>query len=413
MLPKKVVMLTIPLFPYLPGADRRPQKPRRIRPGDALDIRDMLKEIGKNELMTLDVAGRPWSVTSVYSSYTPDIHVMLIETNPHRYISGPEGVLEDEGNRLMELWAAILDLIGKRKTVATVHAGYNWSPRAWGKEEEKTGFQSIPTKWHPHLWGWPAFDKVSFGKKWYARVDTASLPPQLRRLLGDNNYALPLGRLIQERMRENFSTNSLFYKLFPRHKWFVDGRGIYNRFNENVADILRAPGFFGLCLKPLAAMLEEIARELTETFTTIECKDIDRILARTTKARPKNWKRLRASPVMRNEKYIRRVFKSRRYPHGLLEALWQPVWDRCHEKSDPAGWWRKGFAYAMVFNGPSKGRRGELRIMPGVFVGPGGVVEAEGFVIRRPEYKKFSDREIQRKSQDLRNLAEGIKTHKT
>ena len=30
-------------------------------------------------------------------------------------------------------------------------------------------------------------------------------------------------------------------------------------------------------------MLEEIMRELTETFTTIKCRDIDRILAKTGK----------------------------------------------------------------------------------------------------------------------------------
>jgi hypothetical protein len=47
--------------------------------------------------------------------------------------------------------------------------------------------------------------------------------------------------------------------------------------------------------------------------------------------------------------------------------------------------------------------------MPGVFVGTGGVVEAEGVVIRRPESRKFSDDEIRRKSQDLRQLAEDLK----
>jgi hypothetical protein len=44
-----------------------------------------------------------------------------------------------------------------------------------------------------------------------------------------------------------------------------------------------------------------------------------------------------------------------------------------------------------------------------LFVGPGGVVEAEGFVITRPENAKFSDAEIRHKSEDLRNLAEALK----
>jgi hypothetical protein len=310
----------------------------------------------------------------------------------------------------MKLWAATLDRIAKKKNITTVHAGYNWSPRAWGEEEEKTGFQSIPTKWHPHLWGWPSFDKNSVKKSWYARVvDTAKLTPQERRLLGDNNYAKPLGLLIKKRMKETFTRSGLFYKLFSQHNWLIDGRGIYNKFNALVPDILRTPKFFGQVLKPLAVMLEEIARELTETLTTTRCRDMDQILKGIEKGHPKNSKRLRTTPVMRPEKYIERIFKLRGYPKGLLEALWQPVWDRCHEKGDHTDWWRKGFAYAMVFKGPSKDRQGELRIMPGVYVGPGGVVEAEGYIITRPEDKKFSEDEIRRKSKNLRNLAEDLK----
>ena len=49
--------------------------------------------------------------------------------------------------------------------------------------------------------------------------------------------------------------------------------------------------------------------------------------------------------------------------------------------------------------------------MPGVFVGPGGVVEAEGYIIRRPEDKIFSEGEIRRKSEDIRHLAEALKLH--
>jgi hypothetical protein len=47
--------------------------------------------------------------------------------------------------------------------------------------------------------------------------------------------------------------------------------------------------------------------------------------------------------------------------------------------------------------------------MPGVYVGPGGVVEAEGFIIKRPENRKFSEKEVRRKSGDLRKLAEGLR----
>lgn len=375
-----------------------------------MNLRKMLKEIRKSSVMTFEIGKKPWSLTSVYSSYSPDIHVMFLEASPNRYIPGPERIPAREGNRLMELWAATLASIARRKTVSSIHVGYNWSPRAWGKEEEKTGFQSLPTKWHPHLWGWPALDNLSGKKVWYAgEVDIESLSQQERRLLGDNNYAKPFGLLIKKRMGETFSRGSLFRKLFPRRNWHIDGRGIYTRFSVSVPKILRTPEFFGQVLKPLAAMLEEIMRELTETFTTTRCRDIDRILNQTGKSRPKNLAILRASPAIRDEKAVRKIFRQRKYPVGLFEALWRPVWNRCCEQGSPVDWWRKGFAYALVFNGPSKGNWGELRIMTGVYVGPGGVVEAEGVIIKRPEDRKFSDREVRLKSEDLRHLAEVLK----
>ncbi len=406
MITKKVTTLTIPLFPYLRAGRRKPQETKRIRPEDALDLKEMLKEIRKSEVASFSVAGHHWSLASVFSSYSPDIHVMFLEASPNRYIPGPEIIPDREGEGLMKLWAATLELIAKRKTVATLHAGYNWSPRAWGREEEKTGFQSLPTKWHPHLWGWPAFGKLSS----FARpIETSTLTPQERRLLGDNNYAKPFGVLIKKRMAETFSKGSLFYKLFPRRNWRIDGRGIYARFNLSVPQILRTPGFFSQVLKPLATMLEGIMCELTEVFTTIRCVDIDRILVATEKMCLKNLAILRATPVMRDEKAVRKIFIQSKYPTGLLESLWQPVWNRCHEKGDPADWWRKGFAYALIFKGPSRGGWGELRMMPGVYVGPGGVVEAEGCIIKRLEDKKFSEYEIRQKSKELQNMAEDLK----
>jgi len=396
MLAKKTVILTIPLFPYLAKGRRTPQKTKRIRPQDALNLKTMLKEMKKGEVAAFNIAGKPWSLVSVFSSYSPDVHVMLLETSPDRYLPGPERIAEREGERLMKLWAAMLDLIAKRKNISSIHVGYNWSPRSWGIEEEKTGFQSLPTKFHPHLWGWPALDKNVFAEK----VLTSSLLPQERRLLGQNDYARPFGELIKKRIEKN--------KIFPLHNWRIDSRGIYIRFNKSVIDIVGEPGFFAKVLKPLAVLMEKITRELTETLTTIRCKEIDGILA---KNRSKNLKKLRADPVMRDEKYIRKVFKQRGYPKGLLEAILPAVLKRCRREGDSFNWWRKCFAYALVFNGPAKGSRCELRIMPGVYIGPGGVVEAEGFIIRRPEDRQFSDIEIRRKSEDLRTLAKELKKH--
>jgi hypothetical protein len=136
---------------------------------------------------------------------------------------------------------------------------------------------------------------------------------------------------------------------------------------------------------------------------------MDDILAETEKGRPKNWERLRDKPTMQTKAYIRKVFKEKGYPESLRESILEPVRNRCNEAGDRNNWWRKCFGYALVFTGPSKGKSGEIRIMPGVFAGPGGVVETEGIVIRRPEDKQVSDSEIREKSEVLWQLAKNLK----
>ncbi len=419
MAAKKITILTIPLFPYLQAGRKKPLKTKRIRPQDSLDLKGMLREMKKSSVMGFDIDKKPWLLTSVYSSYTPDIHVMLLEASANRYIAGPEKISNKEGEHLMKMWAAILEFIGKRENIETVHCGYNWSPRSWGIEEEKTGFQSLPTKWHPHIWAWPAlsaaegpkFDNLNKKEEWYVKqINMSSLSIQEKRLLGENDYAKPFGLLIKKRLTDKFSKDSLLFKLFPLKTWNIDSRGLVVQFNESITAVLKSPGFFTQVLKPLAAMLEEIIRELTDCFTELKCRDIDRILRQTEKSIPKDLEILRAAPQIRDKDTVKKIFRERKYPAGLFDALWQPVWNRCREEGDPVNWWRKGFAYALILYGPSKVNRGQLRIMPGVYVGSGGIVEAEGYLIKRPEDKQFSHEQIQRKSQDLRDLAKNLKT---
>jgi len=410
MLPENVRVLTIPLSPYLQPGEKKPQETKRIRPKDTLNLKSLLKEIRKSTIITLDICGKPWSVVSVYSPYSQDVHVMLIEASPNRYLPGPEKIPEREGSFLMQLWAAILDLIAERQVNATVHVGYNWSPRAWGQEEEKNGFQSIPTKWHPHLWGWPSFQNTPKEKLNFSQwVDSTLLLPGEKRLLGDNNYAEPFGLLIKNKLKETFPPNNPFHRFFSYRNWSINNCGINVSFNTSVPEILRIPKFFSHVLKPLAIQLDRLTRDLTEALTKNKCKDMDNILIETEKGRPKNWERLRDRPIMQTEAYISNAFKEKGYPEALREALLKPVRNRCNETENRNDWWRKCFGYALVLSGPSKGNSGQIRIMPGVLVGPGGVVEAQGIVIRRPEDKQVSDSKIRERSDILWQLAKNLK----
>lgn len=408
MLPEKVVKLTLPFFPFIQPGETRPRKSVRVRPRDALDLEHLMEAMSPSLLATVRISGKPWSVISVYSPYSPDIHVMLMESSTDRYLPGPEWTPDDEGDGLMRLWTIILEFLARREENATIHAGYNWSPRSWGLEEEKTGFQSVPTKWHPMLWGWPPFaEEGGTGFEW---IDAATLSEAERRILGENDYAEPFGAWIKERLENSFSTGPEFRELFPAGNWRIDGRGIEVRLEGSVLDVLGKPGFFRRILGPLSRGLEGIMRDLTEALTSIDCRRMDAVLRNVERGELVDLDTLRAAPSMRGEDEIRDLFADKGIPPSLLELVLDPLRRRCREEGDPYSRWRKGFGYSLVFGGSSRGRSGTLRIMPGIYIGPGGVVEAEGVVIERPEVIRHNDGEALEKSRGYWALKDWIRS---
>jgi len=413
MFPKKILELIIPLSPLLRPGETVPHKPKRIRPVDALDLRKMGKELESNTLFSLPISEGEWSVVSVFSPYTPDIHVMIIETSVNRYIPGPEWVPDEEGEKLMELWSVILDFLAEKVPGETIHVGYNWSPRAWGGEEEKGGFQSIPTKWHAMLWDWPVFPEIGQITNYAKWIDVDSLTLPAKRVLVGNNYSKPFGNLIKSRIKKVFTDGTLSSKVFPSSNWKIDNRVVSIRFDSSIQEILRIPGFFSLVLKPIGRILEGITRELTEAMTTLNCSFIDRILMKTENGSltMEDLEILRAVPDLRSKEKIVKIFREKKYPFSLLKSILEPVEKRCRETKDRANWWRKGFGYSLVLSSSPDGKSGELRILPGVYVGPGGMVEAHGVVLKRPENQWIPKNEMEDKSRVLWELVDCLKNY--
>ena len=410
---KKILELTIPLSPLLHPGETVPRNPKRIRPVDALDLRSMVKELESNTLFTIPISEGEWSVVSVFSPYTPDIHVMVIETSVNRYVPGPEWIPDEEGERLMELWSVILDFIVEETLCETIHVGYNWSPRAWGEEEEKGGFQSIPTKWHAMLWDWPRFPEIGETTNYAKWIDVNTLAPVAKRILIGNNYVKSFGNLVKNRIRKIFDDGTLGSEIFGSSDWKVDNRIISIQFNSSIQKVLRTSGFFSQVLKPIGKMLEEITRELTHMLTTLDCSFIDRILMKTENSplTEEDLKILRATPNLRPKGEIVKIFKEKKYPVSLLESILEPVEKRCRETDDRANWWRKGFGYSLVLSSSSDRKSGELRILPGVYVGPGGMVEAHQVFLKRPENRSIPRKEIMDKSRVLWGLADYLKDY--
>ena len=410
-LPEKIPCLTIPLFPLGHSGEKAESSVPRIRPRDALDLRKMMDHLSPNILATIDAAGRPWSVIAAYSPYSSDIHVMVMETSIDRYIPGPEWLEDQEGDFIMNLWSAVLEYIQTRDVNTSIQVGYNWSPWAWGEAEEKGGFQSIPTKWHGMLWGWPDLEKVKQkipSLKWIARKE---LSREERRVLGENNYAEPFGWYILRRLGKRFDGNFLFQQLFPSHQWASDSRGIWISFPHAIPELLRIPHFFNQVLKPMASELSAIMQSLSEGLTTMDVSELNHILNQITRGplTDEAMQKLRTSPNMRPVDYIENIWMAGDWTQELLEVLIDPVTNRCKEKGDSLQWWRKGFGYALVLSQTSMGE-GILRILPGLYTGPGGVVESLGVCLRRPQNIQDSNNELKMKTEAMRGLADYLNT---
>ena len=70
--------------------------------------------------------------------------------------------------------------------------------------------------------------------------------------------------------------------------------------------------------------------------------------------------------------------------------------------------WRKGFGYAWVVTG-NLNMKAQLRIQAGLYIGPGGIVEAQGMILRRPIDSIASTETIRKKSEILNLLRDFLK----
>ena len=239
------------------------------------------------------------------------------------------------------------------------------------------------------LWGWPPFPEpgltAQFNISTVEWVQTDSLHRSKKRLLVRNDYGQRLGILMQTEIEREFTGRDnpgalLLGGLLDFDRWVCDARGVSAPFRVSVSDLLNTPEFFATFLKPTALAMRRLMRNLTEAMTRIDCDSLDHVLHRIELGPlpPDDLAELRATPQMLPEDQIRRNFESHGWSEELLEALLPPVRARCSAKpgADPSDLWRKGFGYSTVYSGPADGGHGEMRIMPAVYLGSGGIVES-------------------------------------
>ncbi len=411
-LPQQLPRITLPLSPLLPRNGGEAVLSKRIRPEDSLNLVQTLQHLSPSILTTVDVAGKPWSVISVFSPYSPDVHVMIMETSPDRYLPGPEAIPTGEGDAAAALMAKVLQFIRARPETDNLHFGYNWSPRSWGEFEERGGFQSVPTKWHAMIWGWPSFSEGERDHYCLDQVARKELSLPARRIFGEGEYIKPLGDLFIDRITETLSRSGT-QSYISEKGWMIDYTGPTCFLSSDIISLVRNSHFFSGFLQPIAVTLDRLLADLTESFTDMKCDDFEEMLRQvhTRPLREDEIKILRAPPALLDAAEIPRRLRERNLPTALSGILLEAITARCREEGDHTYWWRKGFGYSLVFSAAKEKNETRLRLLPGVYVGPGGVVEAHGVLLRRLLDCRLSPERMSRRSAVLWELADFLEEH--
>ena len=241
----KLCRLTLPLSPLLHPGEEEPRPSQRIRPADSLDLSRTVEQLRPSILTTVTINNNPWSVVSVFSPYSPHVHVMLMETGKNRYLPGPESLPPGEGEQTTDIMATIIDFIAAQQPRSTIYLGYNWSPRAWGIYEERGGFQSIPTKWHTMIWDWPDLQAAARLGAEIDWINRTSLSFNKRRIFGEAAYLEPFSRLIVSQLRRN---SSLDQRLL---EFSATPRGVEARLSLSLSQLISGTFFTSLLHPPL------------------------------------------------------------------------------------------------------------------------------------------------------------------
>lgn len=391
----KVSVVATTFFPF------SDQPTKRIRPENALiheEVRDNLKP---NVVAEVDADGHKWFAVAVLSPYTQGFHVMLVDLS-NRYVPDPTHMEDKEGTRIMDVWANTVDFQKSLSGTKSVHVGWNWSPRSYGEAEEKGGFQSLTTKWHPQLWNSEEPNKF---------VPLDSLGEATRRVIQGNSFNRLFGELVSDTSLQDPILRSFLSMQSVR----VDNRGISVLLAKGLSETFRKPEFFPHFIKKIAVDLDNMACDISEATTYLDNSDLDRLIKNAFENSTDG-----IFPILRQDvtllpagDRISKIFalKDKNYPSYFIDRLLRLNF-RLKDKKDVSENLRirKGFGYALVFSEDVGTQNAFMRIMPGFFVEDrGGVVEALGIVLKRVERADGSQDEVlAKKRQMLRAFGEYI-----
>ena len=371
-----------PLFERNIGKPKDFKLPPRMRPNDSLDLKKLTQVLKKSLLYTEKTKNKnekeEISVVSVLSPYSHDIHIMVIDLSSELYLPSPELIDDYIFEKICKTVNKCIDYI-RTRNYNCICAGYNWSSYSFGTQEEITGGQSIPTKFHFSLWTWD--DLKKFDKK-------KEIKKEFKRVLGDNNYGLPFAHFFYENIKNIIKNSNLFNDpIFSSTCAFIP-------FKEGVLmnDVISN----GKLIKEIADTFAKNLKRLSEILSDSNIDEIINILKNIEKRllTDEEIGKLKKTPKIKplndclnkcedeNEKEI-------------ISALYQSAINREQGKSIDDGIWKKNFSYSLSFcESKMPEIKSGMRIFSLPLCGPGGVVESYKCLLTRPESCIATNEEI-------------------
>ena len=387
-----------PLFGRNIGYPEGFKLPPRMRPNDSLDLKKLTDVLKQSLLYTEKKENKEEkeeiSVVSVLSPYSHDIHVMVMDLSPVQYLPSPELIDDYIFEKICKTVNKCIDHM-RTKNYKCICAGYNWSPYSFGTQEEITGGQSIPTKFHFSLWTWD--DLKKFDKK-------KEIKKEIKRVLGDNNYGLPFAHFFYEKIENIIKNSNLFDEpIFSSTCAFIP-------FKEGV--LMNNVISNGKLIKEIADIIAKNLKRLSEIISDSNIDEMLNILKNIEKRllTDEEIEKLRKTPKIKPLNDCLNACKDENEKE-IISALYQSAINREQGKGIEDGIWKKNFSYSLSFcESKMPEIKSGMRIFSLPQCGPGGVVESYNCILSRPESSLATNDEIIYHNNLLWDLADYLKS---
>ena len=389
-----VFKMCCPLIPYKKDF-------KRSRPINALDLESLMDEFSDSILFKKKFNELNIGVLHVLSPYTNLLHIMLMEMSKNIYLPSIELMSKNQWNNFCEVSEKILKYLINNKNEIT-NIGFNWSPYSYGEFEEIEGGQSITTKFHMMIFQW---DKINFMKLSENEIS------QKHKILFYNNYNELFGKVIFDKIYNNEKLKCFLEKCFNKNDVVFNSLGLFLPFVNNIdVDFIfeKYSNELYILFNEIIENVMNITKIFFPTFYEDKLKIIKKII---------NDKNLLDKEIenLRSLKYelptIEKIFENNNFNENLkklIKILYESIENRIKkEPNKNLPIWKKGFALSNVFSYSKKDNKySGLRVMLIPYCGSGGVAEACGCLLSRPENRIADDDAINKHKEMEKELSD-------